>query len=260
MIQVSQRGGVAILTMAYGKVNALDLELCRALVEALDSAVAAGAGAVVLTGNGKIFSAGVDLHRVIAGGEAYVAEFLPELRRVFMRVAFFERPLVAAVNGHAIAGGFILFSAADWVVIANGEGQVGVTELLVGVPFPMVALELLRMRAGETAMRDIILHGSTFQTGPARERCLVDEVVSAEQLLERSLAAAKRLAGLGPAFDLTKRQLRLELEERIRRGSELDNEVDAIWRAPETLERIKSYMDGIARHHIAESGAARQKP
>jgi len=75
-----------------------------------------------------------------------VAAFLPELRRAFTRLAAFELPVVPAVNGHAIAGGLILAAAADWAVMAEGPGRAGVTELLVGVPFPAVALELLRLR------------------------------------------------------------------------------------------------------------------
>ena len=149
MIESSTKDGVAVLAMRHGKANALDTELCQALCGALDEAAAEGAAAVVLTGAGPVFSAGVDLKRVTAGREGYVAAFLPELRRAFTRLATFELPVVAAVNGHAIAGGFILFAAADWAVMAEGPGRVGVTELLVGVPFPAVALELLRLSAGD---------------------------------------------------------------------------------------------------------------
>ena len=169
MIESTTNDGVAVLAMRHGKANALDTGLCQALCGALDDAAAHGATAVVPTGAGTVFSAGVDLKRVTAGRERYVAAFLPQLRRVFTRLAAFELPVVAAVNGHAIAGGFILSAAADWAVMAEGPGRAGVTELLVGVPFPAVALELLRLRAGDAQA-------------------------------SRSLAAARRLAALGPAF------------------------------------------------------------
>jgi len=135
VIESTMKDGVAVLAMRHGKANALDTELCQALCGALDDAAADGAAAVVLTGAGTVFSAGVDLKQVTAGREGYVAAFLPELRRAFTRLATFELPVVAAVNGHAIAGGFILFAAADWAVMAEGPGRAGVTELLVGVPF-----------------------------------------------------------------------------------------------------------------------------
>jgi enoyl-CoA hydratase len=254
MIEVTRRDGVAVLAMRHGRANALDVELCRALGDALDTVAAGGARAVVLTGTGTIFSAGVDLRRVVAGGEAYLTDLLPELRRVLTRIALFELPLVAAVNGHAIAGGFILLSAADWAVMADGGGRVGVTELLVGVPFPAVAMELLRMRAGEAQTRRLVLDGSTFEAGPALARNLVDEVVAPEQLLERAHATAGRLAALGPAFGVTKRQLRVDLEARIGRLAELDGEVDAVWRDPRSLQRMRSYMDALKSPGGPEAG------
>ena len=83
MIESTMKEGVAVLAMRHGKANALDIELCQALCGALDDAAAEGAAAVVLTGAGQVFSAGVDLKRVTAGREEYVAAFLPELRRAF---------------------------------------------------------------------------------------------------------------------------------------------------------------------------------
>jgi enoyl-CoA hydratase len=245
VIESTTKDGVAVLAIRHGRANALDTELCQALCGALDDAAAAGAEAVVLTGTGTMFSAGVDLKRVTAEGEGYVAAFLPELRRVFTRLAAFELPVVAAVNGHAIAGGFVLAAAADWAVMAEGPGQVGVTELLVGVPFPAVALELLRLRAGDQQARPLALSGATFGAGEALNRGLVDEVVPAAELAGRSLAEAQRLAALGSAFRLTKRQLRQGFLARVHDLAILDPEVDAIWTAPATLERIRRYMTSL---------------
>ena len=244
MIESTTTDGVAVLAMRHGTVNALDTELCQALCSALDEA-AGGAAAVVLTGAGPVFSAGVDLKRVTAGREEYVAAFLPELRRAFTRLATFELPVVAAVNGHAIAGGFILVAAADWAVMAEGPGRAGVTELLVGVPFPAVALELLRLRAGDAQARPLALSGATVGASQALARGLVDEAVLAADLADRSLAAAQRLAAMGPAFALTKRQLRRRLLARVHDLAVLDAEVDAIWQAPPTLQRIRSFMTSL---------------
>ena len=94
MIETTYEDGVAMLTIRHGKVTALDTVLCQALCGEVDHAVADGAQAVVLTGTGTVFSAGVGLHRVIAGPDAYLASFLPELRKVFTRLATFgRRPL-----------------------------------------------------------------------------------------------------------------------------------------------------------------------
>lgn len=244
MIETTYADGVAVLTMRHGKVNALDTALCQALRGALDQA-ADRAQAVVLTGTGTVFSAGVDLHQVIAGRDAYLASFLPELRRVFTSLATFELPLVAAVNGHAIAGGYILAAAADQILMAEGPGRAGVTELLVGVPFPAIALELLRMRVGDVPARPLITSAATFQAGPALTCHLIDEAVPAGDLASRSVTAARQLAALGPAFRLTKRQLRLLPLARAQELASLDADVDATWKAPPTLDRIRSYLASL---------------
>lgn len=153
--------------------------------------------------------------------------------------------MVAAVNGQAIAGGFTLSAAADWAVMAEGPGRAGVTVLLVGVPFPAVALELLRLRAGDAQARPLALTGASFGAREALARGLVDEAVPAADLADRSLAAAQRLAALGPAFGLTKRQLRQRFLARVDDLAVLDAEVDAIWKAPATLERIRCFMTSL---------------
>jgi enoyl-CoA hydratase len=128
--------GVAVLTMAHGKANALDIEFCDALAARFDDLHKADAKAVVLTGKAKIFSAGVDLKRLSAGGADYIRRFLPALHRLYEAVFFHPKPVVAAVNGHAIAGGCVLACCADRRLMARDAGRIGVTEILVGVPFP----------------------------------------------------------------------------------------------------------------------------
>src|SRR5262249_5994588 len=133
MIEWEERGVVAILRLARGKGNALNLEFTEALMEALDRLERSTARAAVLTGQGSVFGAGVDLPTLVAGGADYVRRFVPLLGRLFERLATFPRPLVAAVNGHAIAGGAMLMLACDQRLLARGTARVGLTEIRVGV-------------------------------------------------------------------------------------------------------------------------------
>jgi len=94
-------------------------------------------------------------------------------------------------------------------------------------------------------VRPLSLSGATFGAGQALARGLVDEAVPVAELTGRSLAAAQRLAALGPAFGLTKRQLRQRFLARVRDLAVLDGEVDAIWQASPTLERIRSFMTSL---------------
>ena len=130
--------------------------------------------------------------------------------------------------------------------MAEGPGRADVTELLVGVPFPAVALELLRLRAGDAQARPLALTGATFGAGEALARGLVDEAVPAAELAwPAHWPPPSGWPPRGPAFGLTKRQLRQRFLERVYDLAGLDAEVDAIWQAPPTLERIRSFMTSL---------------
>ncbi len=234
---------IAVLGIDHGPANTLDTQSCRELVRRFEDV--ADARAVVLTGTGDIFCAGVDLKRVHDGGPAYVSEFLPELSDVLLTVFGFPRPVVAALNGHAIAGGAVLAAACDHRVL--GGGRFGVTELLVGLPFPLAALEILRCAYGTTPLPALTYSGETFAGEDALRRGLVDELTPREEVLERAIAVATRLGGLSaPAFAHTKAQIRQPYHERIAEYRSSDDPgVERIWRSPAALDAVKSYVDNV---------------
>ncbi|MEV4144356.1 enoyl-CoA hydratase/isomerase family protein [Amycolatopsis sp. NPDC049691] len=240
-ITLEHHHDVAVLRIDHGKANTLDTSSCRELVLRLEEAV--DARAVVLTGTGRIFSAGVDLKRLHDGGASYVSEFLPLLSDALLAVFGCPRPVVAALNGPAIAGGAVLAAACDHRVL--GAGTIGVTELLVGVPFPLAALEILRCAYGTAPLPSLTYSGSTYGGEDALARGLVDEL--ADDVLERALAVATRLGEL-PAepFAHTKAQIRQPFHERIAEYRHSDDpEVERLWRSPAALAAVKSYVDGV---------------
>src|SRR5262245_6926892 len=118
MISRSQQEGVLTLRLAHGKASALDVELLDALLQELDG-LGEDVRALILTGTGSIFSAGVDLFRLTRDGAGYVRHFLALLCRFFEKLFSFPRPVVAAVNGHAIAGGCVIVLACDARIMAD---------------------------------------------------------------------------------------------------------------------------------------------
>lgn len=244
MIEVEYREEIAILQLAHGKANALDVELCQGLVDRLQEQEHSSARAVILTGKGKVFSAGVDLVRVLNGGPAYLHTFLPALSLAFKTLFFFPKPVVAAINGHAIAGGCVLACAADHRVIARDAGRIGVPELQVGVPFPTIALEIMRFVSSPHHFQNIIYHGTTFLPEDAAERGLADEIVEPQDLMDQALAAATVLASLPAAtFQLTKRQIRQAVRERLQKdGPNFDTTVHTLWATRETQHAIREYI------------------
>jgi len=150
---------------------------------------------------------------------------------------------VAAINGHAIAGGCVLACCADTRIMARGSGRIGVTEILVGVPFPPLAFEIMRFAVPARHLAELMLGGATYETGAALERGLIDDVTDAEALLADATAAAEKLAALSPpAFALTKRQLREGAVERLAQAAATDKLATDIWAAPATLGYVRDYV------------------
>src|SRR5438876_4923068 len=229
VLEGSHAGEIAVLKMGHGKVNALDIELCGHITSRLEELGTSSAPAVVLTGQAGIFSAGVDLIRALEGGGAYLRDFLPVLRKLFDVMFFYPKPVVAAINGHAIAGGCVLACAADQRLMPREAGRIGVTELLVGVPFPSVAMEIMRCATTSRYFEEAIFGGATYAPAEAAQRGLANEIVASEELLAGAVARAKALAAISPsAFALTKRQMRQPALERVA-GDTSRDEVEQIW-------------------------------
>lgn len=249
MIERTDINGVTVVTLDHGKVNAMDLELLEALRDTFVALAGSDCASVVITGTGKAFSAGVELRRLSDGGAAYAKAFLPALTEAFEAVFNFDRPVVAAVNGHAVAGGCVLAAACDRRIMAAGGGRVGVTELHAGLPFPLSALEIFRFLVGAARANDLILTAQTYDTGGALAAGLVDEVVPAEELMARAVTVAGEMAAFIPptTFRINKAQLRRETNERVARHRvDNDPEVLAAWSAPEVGPWAKAYVDRVS--------------
>lgn len=243
MIQLEERDLITILRMARGKGNSLNIELCEALLATLEQLERSSTKAVVITGQGSVFGAGVDLPALVAGGADYVRQFVPLMLRTFEKAATFPKPLVAAVNGHAIAGGAILMLACDQRLLARGSARIGLTEVLVGVVFPAWPLEIARFATPAEHFQTLILTGRTWQPDDALARGLVDELVEPEQLLDRACAVAQELAAIpAETYAATKLAVRRPMIEAARRQAEVsDPQILDHWCSPEVLKHIGEF-------------------
>jgi enoyl-CoA hydratase len=178
-------------------------------------------------------------------------EFTHRFDRGFRTAFTFPKPLVAAVNGHAIAGGTVLAACADRRLMADGAARAGLTELQVGVTFPVTAYEITRHGCAGRDLADVLLRAQTYPPVESRERNLVDEVVPAAEVLDRSVAVARELAAIAPAaFAQTKLALRAEA---IRRMEAVAPGADPIWdrwRSPGVRESVEAYR----RRTLRKSG------
>lgn len=244
MISLGRDDTIAVLTMEHGRANAMDTALMREMRRVMVEVIQSDARAIVITARGPIFSAGVDLMALAKGGRLYLEEFLPELSAALRLVFATDKPVVAAVNGHAIAGGCILACACDYRLMARGAGKIGVPELRVGVPFPLVPAEIMRYALGTARAQRAMLVGTVALADRAVDEGFVDEVVEPERLMERSLAAARAMAATPPAsYARTKRDLRrpvLETWERLQ--LQHDRETLEAWDSAAVREAIRAYV------------------
>lgn len=242
MIRRDDHEGVGVIRLEHGKANALDVELSDALAASLAELEAEEeCGAAVITGTGRIFSAGVDLFHLLEGGEAYVDTFLPALTGLIDGLRAFSKPLIAAINGHAIAGGGVIALACDYRVMADGDGTIGMPELRVGVPFPSGALAIVRAAVPRAHLRDVVLRGSLSGPREALARGLVHEVVDEHGLLDRAVEVGREMRRIPRAtFVLTKRRL-AALEGAT--DPAYDADVEALWKDPEIHATIRTYLE-----------------
>jgi enoyl-CoA hydratase len=190
-----------------------------------------------------MFSAGVDLPRVLDGGAAYVHEFIPALNWLLTTLFAFPKPVVAAINGHAIAGGCIIACAADYRIMAREPGRIGLPELLVGVPFPVAPIEIMRFAAPPQHLQALIYRGLTLTADAALQHGLVDAVVDPDRLLDEATAVAEAMAVVPEAvFARTKAQLREPALQRIRAGAAMDAAVEDAWAGEAVLGAIRGYV------------------
>jgi enoyl-CoA hydratase/carnithine racemase len=245
MIEIQTVGTVQVLTLSSGRVNAQDVELLQDLTGALGELQRSGAGALVVTGAGRAFSAGVDLNRVVEGGAGYTDRLIPALSEAFEAMFCYPGPTVAAINGAAIAGGCVLACACDRRLISP-EAQIGASEVRVGVPFPVAALEVMRYACGDRA-EDVLLGGGLYRGDEAIANGLAHRVV-AEDLVGAAVAEASDLGGIPvDAYRHTKAQLRAATVARMREAGGIDSEVRRLWGADGTQQRIAAYLEGIRR-------------
>jgi enoyl-CoA hydratase len=245
VIEIEAVGAVRVLTLSSGRVNAQDVELLKQLAGALDELQRSGAGPLVITGAGRVFSAGVDLNRVVEGGADYTDRLVPALSEAFEAVFCYPGPTVAAINGAAIAGGCVLACACDRRLISP-EAQIGASEVRVGVPFPVAALEVMRYACGDRA-EDVLLGGHVYRGDQAIANGLAHRVVAGD-LVEAAVAEASDLGGIpADAYRHTKGQLRAPALARMREGGLIDDEVRQLWGADQTQRRIAAYVEGLRR-------------
>jgi len=194
---IERQGRVAVVTMNTNPVNAQNRAFFADLHEAFDRLERDHPDSpVVLTGTGTRFSAGLDLGEhfpLFAGDPAAVASWFRDYRETNMRLFTYPRPTVAAVNGHAFAGGLITAAVCDRRVAVYDEAmRFGINEVPIGIPMPAVYVRMLAYAWGEPVAARTCLQGEIFSTTEAHAMGILHELVPAAELLDRAAAIAEQ--------------------------------------------------------------------
>lgn len=207
-ITVEDRGKVGLVRIDRPPANALDLDLLGEIPSTIEAIEASDAKAFVITGRKGFFSAGVDLKLAPTLDVDGQREMVMGINRLFASLYSLERPLVAAVNGHAVAGGLILALCADYRV-GSTDGKLGLTELRAGAPYPAAAIAVVRAELSPPAVRLFGLRADLVDPQRALELGALDELAAPDAVLERALTVAEDFASLPPtAYAQVKRQVR----------------------------------------------------
>ena len=248
-------GAIVELRLARPPVNALDPELCRALQGGIAQAVADGARALVLSGNPKVFSAGLDVPHLLSLGDDR-----PALMSAWG--AFFDAaralanspvPVVAALTGHAPAGGCVLALCCDYRVMARSDDpakpfRIGLNETQVGLVAPAGIQQLMDRTVGKHRAGVLLATGELVDAERALALGLVDEVVPADQVTARSVAWLQALLKLPRQPVLQTRAIsRADLVAAMSvENMRLDRFVDA-WSEPDTQAGLKALVARLGR-------------
>jgi enoyl-CoA hydratase len=225
--------GSVLVLLDRPPVNALSLELVQALTAAIAGAVAERARAIVLSGRGPAFSAGIDTKAAPTYSEAQRREAIAAINAMVSAIYAAPVPVVAGINGHALGGGLVMALACDARVASSGEYWLALNEVEAGVPFPAGPLTVVHAELDAPVVRDLCLSGRRIRPDEALELRVVDEIAQPAELLRRAAALAGQLAANG-AYAIVKAQLRARVSERLAQIADADD--DPLLRALDARE------------------------
>ena len=209
--------------MDDGKANALSNEMIDGVLGALDKAEGE-AKAMVLAGRPDRFCAGFDL-KVMMSGPANATALLKRGSELLLRLYAAKLPLVIACTGHAMAGGALVLLTGDLRICAQGAFKIGLNEVSIGLPVPVLAMEFARDRLVKPELDRATLMSVIYSPDEAQLSGYCDAVVAPGELLSTAKAEAARLGGLpSQAFRATKQRLRGQTLKYIRDTMDSDME------------------------------------
>jgi methylglutaconyl-CoA hydratase len=242
-LRLSYFGEVATITLNRPeKRNAISAEMIAELLSAFDEVEAGPARVLILTGAGKAFCSGMDLDALESLSTQSPAQHLEDARtlaRLCRRLWSFPKPAIAAVNGHAIAGGCGIATLCDFT-IAVPEAKFGYPEVRIGFLPAVVSIFLVR-QIGEKQARDLLLTGKTIDAAEALRLGLITQIVPAEELMKAAQDLAATLLASSPTSLRVTKKLLCEFA-----APEIDRELELAIKESAEIRATADFREGLA--------------
>ena len=238
----SKNNEIATVTLQRGKVNALNEPMVEEIADSFGNLETdAEVNSIVFTGSGKFFSFGFDVPEFFKYPKKDFIRYLEKFTNLYTYLFQFPKPIVAALNGHAIAGGCMLATACDFRIMATGKGKISLNEITFGSPVFAGSAEMLRFWVGSRNAQSILYSGAMYSAEEAFGLGLVDQMSSEDTLAEDARKVAQELGEkAGLAFTSIKKLLRKPVAKAmVKHGEDSILECADIWYSKTTREKLK---------------------
>jgi len=241
-VSIQTENAVATITLNRDKVHALNHDMMDQIREAFENAAGDDTvRAVILTGTGSFFSFGLDVPEIYDYTPEQCTEFLVKFCDLYTYMYLFPKPVVAAINGHAIAGGCILATTCDYRMMVGGKAKIALNEITFGSSLFAGNVAILKALVGQANAEKIIFGGKMYIAEDAEDLGLVDQVVSENKLMAKAVQVATEMAEKsGEAFAALKRLSREPIVDEYS-GYEVEGieRFVKIWYSPSVRKNLK---------------------
>ena len=246
-IELQKDAGIVKVILHRGKVNALNDQVIAELHSTLiDLEKDLNVKAIVISGSGKFFSFGFDIPEFLSYSKQKFTDYLVRFTDLYAYIFFYPKPVIAAINGHAIAGGCMLALAGDKRIMVSGKAKISLNEINFGSSVFAGSTEMLRFCAGDKNAAEILYSGAMYSAEEAKELGLIDIFTNENDLMKVATTLALELGEKPvPAFASIKSLLRKSFadEMKLKEKESIKRFVD-IWYSESTWK----YLQNIKIH------------
>lgn len=246
LVSQEDHGRARVVVLQRPPANALEPGFLREIAGALRAARDDGR-AVVLTARGPIFCAGLDLVALLERDRDGMQELLDGLYECLVGLFTHPAPVVAAINGHAIAGGALLTTACDRRYMAQGDGKWGLPESQLGLGVPAWCVELLRYAYDRHSVERLLYGGNSYPAFKALDMRVIDDLVEPDKLLERAQELVADWSRSPHAFADVKSRLHAPTVAAMALAREEEGAWLDQWFSPAAQERLVATRDRLAK-------------